>query len=75
MGAGVTGNGRKYKRSVCFGESWEKEPKSVWWNDEIKGAVRRKKAAWKEVLAASDEETKERYMEVYREEKRRQEKN
>ena len=36
------------------------EPKSVWWNDEVKAAVRRKEAAWKEVLAASDEEAKER---------------
>ena len=43
-----------------------KNPKSVWWNDEIKAAVRRK-----EVLGASYEETKERYMEAYREEKRK----
>ena len=34
-----------------------KNPKSVWWNDEIKAAVRRKEDAWKEVLASSDEET------------------
>ena len=27
---------------------------SVWWNDEIKAAVRIKEAAWKGVLAASD---------------------
>ena len=46
-----------------------KIPKSVWWNDDIKVAVRRKEVAWKGVLAASDEETKERHMEVYREEK------
>ena len=50
---------------------WEKNPKSMFLNDEIKVAVRRKEAAWKEVLAASDEETKERCMEVYREEKRK----
>ena len=25
-------------------------PKSVWWNDEIRAAVRRKEAAFKEVL-------------------------
>ena len=43
-----------------------KNPKSVWWNDEVKAAVRRK-----EELAASNEETKERCMEVYREEKRK----
>ena len=36
-----------------------------------KAAVRRKKSAWKEVLAASDEEAKERCMEAYREEKRK----
>ena len=38
-------------------------PKSVWWNDEIRPAVSRKKAAWKGVLAASNEETKEIFME------------
>ena len=31
---------------------------SVWWKDEIKVAIKRKKAAWKEVYAASDEEAK-----------------
>ena len=41
-----------------------KNPKSVWWNDEIKAAVRRKESAWKDVLAASDEEAKERCIEV-----------
>ena len=46
-------------------------PKSVRWNDEIKAAVGGKKAAWKEVLAASDEQAKERCMEAYREEKRK----
>ena len=43
----------------------------VWWNDEIKTAVMRKEATWKGELAASDEETKERCMEAYREEKRK----
>ena len=38
-----------------------KNPKSVWWNDEVKAVVRRKEA-----LAASYEEAKERCMEVYR---------
>ena len=47
-----------------------KNPNSVFWNDEIKAAVRRKETAWK-VLAASDEEAKERCMEVYTEEKRK----
>ena len=40
-----------------------KNPKSVWWNDEIKATIRRKEAALKGVLAASNEETKERCME------------
>ena len=47
-----------------------KNPKSVWWNDEIKTAIKRKEAAWKEALAASDEEAKEICMEAYRGEKR-----
>ena len=38
-----------------------KNPKSVWWKDEINAAVRRKEAARKEVLAASDEETRKTY--------------
>ena len=40
-----------------------KNQKRVWWNDEVKAAVSRKEAAWKEVLAASNEEAKERYIE------------
>ena len=36
-----------------------KNPQSVWWNDEIKAAVRRKEAVWKELLAANDEESKD----------------
>ena len=59
---------REICSSVRVGEN---NPKSLWWNDEIKAAVRRKEAAWKGVLAASDEETKERCMEAYREEKRK----
>ena len=41
------------------------------WNDEIKAAVRIKEAAWKGVLAASDEETNEGCMEAYRDKKRK----
>ena len=44
---------------------------SLWWSDEIKAAVRRKEAALKGVLAASEEEAKERCMEAYREKKRK----
>ena len=36
---------------------------------EVKAVVKRKKAAWKEVLGARDKDAKERSMEVYREEK------
>ena len=44
-----------------------KNPKSVWWNDAVKTRIRRKEAVWKKVLAASDEEVKERCIEAYRE--------
>ena len=27
-----------------------KNPKNLWWNDQVKAAVERKEAAWKEVL-------------------------
>ena len=43
----------------------------MWWNDDVKAAVRRMETAWKDVLSASDEETKERCMETYRKEKRK----
>ena len=59
----VVGGGNVYIYIYIVGG---KSQKSVWWNDEIKAAVRRKEAAWK---AASNEETKERYMEAYKEEK------
>ena len=35
-----------------------KNPKIVWWNDEVKAVVRRYEAAWKEVLTTINEETK-----------------
>ena len=41
------------------------------WNEYVKAAIKRKEAAWKQVLAASDEKAKERCMEAYREEKRK----
>ena len=46
-------------RDVCGSGKgdWE-NPKSVWWNNEIKAAVKKKKAAWKVGLAASNEEAK-----------------
>ena len=54
------GNGRKCKRSIRLSESWGgwKNRNSASRNAEIKAAVRRNEAAWKEVLAARDEEAK-----------------
>ena len=43
----------------------------MWWNYEIKSAVKRKEAAWKKVLPASDVEAKEICMETYRKEEKR----
>ena len=37
---------REVYGSAIFGG---KNPKSVWWNDEIKAVVRRKEAVWKGV--------------------------
>ena len=58
------------EREVCGSvRVGENNPKSVWWNDEVKAVERRKKAVWKEVLGVRDEEAKERCMEDYREKK------
>ena len=59
---------REVRGSVRVGG---KNPNSVWWNEEIKAAVRRKEGAWKGLLAASDKETKERCMEAYRKERKK----
>ena len=60
MGAGRTRNGEK-RKEICGSMRVEgKNPKSVWWNYEIKTAVRRTEAAWMDVLAVNDEEAKER---------------
>ena len=58
------GNDGKCKISMQLSVSGGKKLKSVWWNDEVKSAVRRKEAAWKKVLAASNEKAKERCMEA-----------
>ena len=39
------GNSGKCKRSMQLSES-------VWWNNEIKAAIRRKEAAWKRVVGS-----------------------
>ena len=53
----------KNAREVCASVKVRgKNPKSVWWNNKVKAAVRRKGAVWKEVQAASNEEAKERCM-------------
>ena len=41
-------------------------PKSGWWKDQVKAAVKRKEAAWKDVLGARDEDEKERCLEIYK---------
>ena len=43
----------------------------MWWNDQVKAAVKRKEDAWKEVLEARDEDVRERCLEAYKEEKRK----
>ena len=48
-----------------------KNTKSLRWSNEVKFVDMKKEVAWKKVLAASDEYTKERCMEVYRKEKRK----
>ena len=41
----------------------------VWWNDQVKAAVKRKEDAWKEMLGARDEDAREMCLEVYKEKK------
>ena len=49
----------KSAREMCGSvRDGRKKTKSLWWNDEIKAAVRRKEPTWKGVMAASGEETK-----------------
>ena len=43
----------------------------MWWNDQIKAAVKRREDAWKEVLGSRDKDAGERCLEVYKEEKRK----
>src|SRR5678815_5295144 len=47
-----------------------KNVNSEWWNEEVRQAVKGKKEAWLNVLKANDEVSKERCLELYKEEKR-----
>ena len=47
-----------------------KNDNSEWWNEEVMQAVKSKKEAWLNVLKANDEVSKERCLELYKEEKR-----
>ena len=49
----------------------EMNPKNIRWNDVVKVSVERKEAAWKEVLGVMYAASKDRCIEVYKEEKRR----
>ena len=44
-------------------------PKSVWWNDQVKAAVKKNEAAWKKALGTRDKDTRERGLEVHKKEK------
>ena len=54
--------------SVCVGGG---NIKNVWWNDQVKAAVKREEDAWKDVLEARDEDVREKFLEVYKEEMRK----
>ena len=43
----------------------------MWLNDQVKAGVKRKEDAWKEVLEARDEYARRRFLEAYKEEKRK----
>ena len=59
-------------REVCGSmRVGEMSLRNVWWNDVARATFESKKAVWKEVLGAGDEDAKERCMEVYKEEKRK----
>src|SRR5678816_1973233 len=58
-------------REVCgCAEVGSKNVNSEWWNEEVMKAVKGKKEAWLNVLKANDEISKERCLELYKEEKR-----
>ena len=62
VNGGMVESAREVCCSVRLGVG--KNAKSVWWNDEVKAMVRGNEDAWREVLAPSDEEAKERCMQA-----------
>ena len=45
--------------------------KNVGWNNVLNATVERKEATWKEIVGARNKVTKERYLKIYKEEKRK----
>ena len=64
----MDGSAREVCASVRVGG---KNRNIMWWNDKAKAPVKRKETAWKEMLGVRDEDSKERCMEAYKEEKRK----
>ena len=56
---------------MWLSERGGKNPKSVWWNDDVKAAIRKNEPAEKDVLECRDEDAKERFIEVYRKKRER----
>ena len=40
------------------------------WNDQVRATVKRKEDLWKEVLGAREKDVREKYLEIYKEEKK-----
>ena len=46
-------------------------PMNLWWNNVVKPLAEREESAWKEVMGGRDEVAKDRYRNIYKEEKRK----
>ena len=55
---------------LCSSLKGEKA-KNVGWNNVLNATVERKEATWKEIVGARNKVTKERYLKIYKEEKRK----
>ena len=62
----IVQSARKVCRSVRLGGG---NPKTVWWDDQVETAVKRKENSWKVVLGAKDEDAQERCLKAYKEKK------